>query len=91
MGALFVVVADPQIEIDLQLVDRTVQLFAERDPINSLSRVLWKRSQMPFVCGLLVLVREWSISSIAKDKARIRAAQDCRNTRRRGRSTPAAA
>jgi hypothetical protein len=32
MGALFVVIADPQIEINLQLVDRTVQLFAERDP-----------------------------------------------------------
>jgi hypothetical protein len=27
MGALFVVIADPQIEIDLQLVDRIVQLF----------------------------------------------------------------
>jgi phage gpG-like protein len=34
MGTLFVVVADPQIEIDLQLVDRMVQLFAERDPIK---------------------------------------------------------
>ena len=34
MRALFVVVADPQIEIDLQLVDRMVQLFAERDPIK---------------------------------------------------------
>ena len=34
MGAPFVVVADPQIEIELQLVDRMVQLFAERDPIK---------------------------------------------------------
>jgi hypothetical protein len=34
MGTLFVVVADPQIEIELQLVDRMVQLFAERDPIK---------------------------------------------------------
>ena len=34
VGALFVVVADPQIEINLQLVDRTVQLFAERNPIK---------------------------------------------------------
>jgi hypothetical protein len=34
MWALLIEVADPQIEIGLQLVDRTIHLFAERDTVE---------------------------------------------------------
>ena len=34
MWSRLIVFANPQIEIDLQLVDRMVQLFAERDPVK---------------------------------------------------------
>ena len=77
---LFVVVADPQIEIDLQLVDRTVQLFAERDPI--------KLVEQSFVEALTNAIRLRTLGLGAasgryrrsRDTVRIRAAQDCRNT-----------
>src|ERR1700758_2870535 len=34
MWPLLIVLADPQIEIGLQLVDRTIHLFAERDTVE---------------------------------------------------------
>jgi hypothetical protein len=34
MWALLIILADPQIEISLQLVDRTIHLFAERDTVE---------------------------------------------------------
>src|SRR6202008_5146219 len=34
MWPLLIVLADPQIEISLQLVDRTIHLFAERDTVE---------------------------------------------------------
>jgi len=34
MWTLLIEVADPQIEIGLQLVDRTIHLFAERDTVE---------------------------------------------------------
>jgi hypothetical protein len=47
------------------LTDRgTEDLLAERHPIE-IEHGRWKRSQMPLVCGLLVLVHAWSISSTA--------------------------
>ena len=106
MWPRLIVSRDPRIQVGLQLVDRTVHLFAERYTIEFVehglvepftdavglralglgARVIdvldceiqlvlvpfgiatelaaavgehaWKRSQMPLVCGLLVLVRE---------------------------------
>ena len=40
MWTLLIEVADPQIEIGLQLVDRTIHLFAERDTIELVERGL---------------------------------------------------
>ena len=57
MGPVLVVFGDPRIKIGLQLVDRAIDPFAERDPVELVEDVRWKRSQIPFVCGLLVLVR----------------------------------
>ena len=34
MWPLLIVLADPQIEIGLQLVDRTIHLFSERDTVE---------------------------------------------------------
>ena len=34
MGALFVVLDEPEIEIGLQLVDRQIDLLAERNPVE---------------------------------------------------------
>src|SRR5215475_8315649 len=34
MWPLLIVLADPQIEIDLQLIDRTIHLFTERDTVE---------------------------------------------------------
>ena len=34
MWPLLIVLADPQIQIGLQLVDRTIHLFAERDTVE---------------------------------------------------------
>ena len=58
MWPLLIVLVDPQVKIGLQLVDRTIHLFAEGDTVELVEHGLVKRSQMPLVCGLLVLVRE---------------------------------
>jgi hypothetical protein len=52
MRSRFIVPAQPGVKIGLQLVERAVHLLAERHPIELVER---KRSQMPLVCGLLVL------------------------------------
>ena len=57
MRARFVVRRHPNIEIILQLVDGSIDLLAERHTVELIEHVRWKRSQIPLVCGLLVLVR----------------------------------
>ena len=42
MRPLFIVLADPQIEIGLQFVDRTIHLLAERDTIELVEHRLVK-------------------------------------------------
>jgi hypothetical protein len=56
--------AFPCVRVDarqLEKIDEPValiELLAERNTIELVSTVLWKRSQIPFVCGLFVLVLE---------------------------------
>ena len=67
MGALFVVLDEPDIEIGLQLVDRQIDLLAERNPVE-----LVQDSAMEALAnavGLRALglgVRLWSTSSTAR-------------------------
>ena len=65
MRTLFVVAAQPFVEIGLQPLDALVDLLSKRDPMNPSSTVRWKRSQMPFVCGFLAFVFVWSMSLTA--------------------------
>ena len=48
-----IVVDQPGVEIGLQLVDRVIDLLVERDPVNSSSKVRWKRSQIP-LSGMMI-------------------------------------
>ena len=57
MWPRLVIFLDPRIQIGLEFVDRTIHLFSKRDTVELIQHGLWKRSQMPLVCGLLVLVR----------------------------------
>ena len=52
-----VVLGDPRIKVGLQLVDGVIDLFTERHPIELIQDGAMERSQIPLVCGLLVLVR----------------------------------
>ena len=57
MQSALIVVDEPGVEVGLQLVDRVIDLFAERDPVKLVQDGAMEASQIPFVCGLLVLVR----------------------------------
>ena len=57
MGALFVVLDEPDIEIGLQLVDRQIDLLAERNPVELVQDSAMEALADSVRCGLLVLVR----------------------------------
>jgi hypothetical protein len=58
MRPLFIVLADPQIQVGLQLVDCTVHLFAERDAVEFVEHSPVEALPDAVGRGLLVLVRE---------------------------------
>jgi len=59
MGPISIELFEPPIEIGLQLFNRAIKLLSKGDAVElSFSIVLWNRSTMPLVCGLLVFVRE---------------------------------
>ena len=49
MSSLMVVVMHPLVQVLLQDSDGFIELLTKSDLMNSLSSVLWKRSQMPLV------------------------------------------
>ena len=51
-----VIVVQPLIQILLQGFNRLIEFLAESDLVKLVENGLWKRSQIPFVCGLLALV-----------------------------------
>ena len=58
MGPRLIVLVNLDIEIGLQLGMKRSTFLRNATSQTSLSTVLWKRSQIPLVCGLLVFVRE---------------------------------
>jgi len=57
MGVLLIVFDQPDVEIGLQLVDRQIDLLAERNPVELVQDSAMEALKMPLVCGLLVMVR----------------------------------
>jgi hypothetical protein len=57
MGTLFTALDEPEVEIGLQLLDRQIDLLAERNSVELVQDSTMEALAMPLVCGLLVLVR----------------------------------
>ena len=66
MWAPLIVVDQPSIEICLQLVDCAVDLLAEGHPVEFVQNSAMEALANAVRWGLFVLVRLWSISSMAR-------------------------
>ncbi len=65
MCTLVVVGCELGVEVLLQGVETPIELLPKRHLVGA---VLWNRSQMPLVCGLLTFVFVWSMSLTAQEE-----------------------